>query len=754
MNQNEFYSAGFKVFGLHGMTGDMCGCGYDKCEAFYKHPIVSNWQHTPHWSQEQFETMHEMGQFDTGFGILCEGYLVIDVDERNGGIDSFQDLCRDLSLDLFSLAGLAVATGSGGGSMHLFFKLEGSAALMGHHKGYPGIDFKSSGFVVGAGSLHKSGNKYEVMNGSPGEVDYAPPALLQLLKKPDTHRVTTALGTVDMTTQEIIDVLAYIDPDCDYDKWIRCGMAIHDALSGTGIEVWDDWSKNGKKYTGYEAINRHWQSFGKSSSTVSAGTLIFYAEEEGYKQEVTFENDVVFEEEPQNEAVIDTVGVDLKRPPGFVGELVDWINNQCLYPRESLAVAAALTAVGSIAGMRCIDEQDGMTGNIFSFCVAGSSTGKDAVMKAYGEILQKAGVVGAMHGAIKSEQEIIRNLTRNQAAFYCIDELGIVLRKIMNAGKGGASYLEGVIGLIMSAYSKADSFLPVSGDVKHDIKNDLMKELAKARKKVDENDDKMGLFAASIPSLEHLLNTIDQGIMRPFLSILGFTTPVTFNELMEYESATNGFLARAMIFEEANNNPKRKQGYRKQPMSDGMTQRLANLYAPGYFSTTGVQRVEFIGEQEKVKTDANATKMMDNVYQYFWEMAEEAQSDSGLESIPRRGYELVAKVSFILALQGGLRTSEHVRWAFALVKNDIERKMRMAYANINEKISPSDAIAVKIQGLLSQCDEPQTEGVIVNRCRPHKKEDIVKILSALVKSGKLERSESTTKRKTVSYKIK
>ena len=47
-----------------------------------------------------------------------------------------------------------------------------------------GIDFKSTGFVVGAGSLHKSGNRYEAIIGAPGDIGEAPEALLQMLLIP------------------------------------------------------------------------------------------------------------------------------------------------------------------------------------------------------------------------------------------------------------------------------------------------------------------------------------------------------------------------------------------------------------------------------------------------------------------------------------------------------------------------------------------------------------------------------------------
>ena len=726
------------MFGLYGFTGDKCECSNPNCDAAGKHPIASNWQHTPDWSEEQLETIEEMGQFDSGFGVLCPGYLVVDVDARNGGVDAFMDLCRDINIDLLSEAGFAVKTGSGGGSMHLYFKAPQSALLQ-HHDMYKGIDFKSSGFVVGAESRHKSGAMYECLHGSPSEVTEAPPALLELLAKPDYHRAEYNGAQMDVTDDDIKEMLdCYKNTDVEYEEWIRCGMAIHHATNGDGFGLWDEWSKISEKYD-FTMMRKRWHSFGKSANPVTLGSLIHHAEQNGYCQSVEFTSDLEMDEP---EPTLDISGVDIKRPPGFVGELTKWINGQCLYPRENLAVAAALTAVGNIAGMRTKDAHDGMTANMFSFCIAGSSTGKEAIQKAFNEILKTAGIASATHGAIKSEQEIIRNLTRHQASYYCIDEFGLVLRKIMNASKGGASYLEGVIGLVMSIYSKADSFLPVSGDVKDAIKKELKDEGAKCRKKIDENDDKHGTYASRLPQVERALLSIDQGIERPFISILGFTTPVTFNALMEYESATNGFLSRAMIFSEADNNPKRKPGYKKEGMSEQMQNALINLYNPGVFSSLDLNaRVEYYDEQHKIETRPDAALMLDQVYQSFWDMSENAQSDSGLEAIPRRGYELVGKVSTILAIPDGVRTVEHVRWAYALVLNDINSKIRLAYANMKEKEAPGDSIAIKIQSLLTSCDEPQTAGVIANRCRPHKKDQVLKILEALVDAGNVTKTK-------------
>ena len=61
---------------------------------------------------------------------------------------------------------------------------------------------------------------------------------------------------------------------------------------------------------------------------------------------------------------------------------------------------------------------------------------------------------------------------------------------------------------------------------------------------------------------------------------------------------------------------------------------------------------------------------------------------------------------------------------------------------MKEKEAPGDSIAIKIQSLLTGFDEPQTAGVIANRCRPHKKEQVNQILEQLVEAKKLTKTKA------------
>lgn len=740
-NHIDYWEAGLKVFGVHAMIDGECSCDNPECTAAGKHPIIKNWINVPHWSDEQLETFEAMGHFETGFGVLVSGLLIIDIDARNGGIESYSQLCKDAGINFDDAAGFVVQTGSGGGSRHIYFKAPQGAALSQSLHEYKGVDFKSSGFVIGAGSLHKSGMMYEAIKGHPDDITDAPEKLIELLKKPEHHRATIHGSSVDVTEQEIMDIVSFIQPDCDYETWYKAGMAIHHATNGAGLWIFDEWSNGGDKYAGRAEIERKWHSFGKAANPVTLATLIHYAEQRGYQQSVTFSATIDIADEPEGDHPFSIDNIDLLRPPSFVGEVARWIDSQCRYPRQHLSVAAALAAVGNVIGLRYTDEKNGTNGNLFAFCVAASATGKEAVQQAMADVHRAAGIHIATHGAIKSEQEIIRNLIRHQAAYYIIDEVGIFLKKISNAQKsGGAAYLDGVIGLLMSAYSKADGYLLLNGDTKDDVRKLLLQELAQCKKAISENEDKTGACQRRVPQLERAINNIDDGLERPFLSMVGYTTPITFDGLVTFEQATNGFIGRSMLINERETNPRARRGFKKQPMTDAMRGLLFSLNSGGNYDSQSNRRVEYYGEKIKIRVDQEASRMMDLVLDWIEEKAEEHKSTTGLESIVRRSYELMAKISLILGAPEGLITPEHVRWAYAAMRRDIDDKIRLAYANMVEKDNPDDAIAMRIMNMLDK-DHGELPSVIRGRFRKEPAGKIDSILERMEEMGKIKKSE-------------
>ncbi len=405
---------------------------------------------------------------------------------------------------------------------------------------------------------------------------------------------------------------------------------------------------------------------------------------------------------------------DLKKPPGLVGEVTQYINSQCRFPQENLAVLSALVAVGNIGGLNHTIDNQRLTSNLLGFGIAGSSTGKESVIQAFNDIHIEASMSGAIHGAIKSEQEIVRNLIRHQAALYNIDEFGIFLRKLnMSHKNGGASYLQGVIGMIMSAYSKASGNLLLSGDIKDEIKQGLNRELAALNKKLDSGEDSQST-ESRMESIKQTLNSIDNGLDRPFLSIIGFSTPSTFNESVSFEQVTSGFIGRAIIVNEPNTNPRPKIGFEYSDMPESLKMQIRGLCASGEYDIFD-KRIESRGDKSVITTTQEAKDALQAASDWIFDEADKHTEQTGFEAVVRRGYEMIEKVSFILSMGSSERGLEAVEWAHEYIRRDIEYKTLLAYSNVKEKSDPVQSMAAKI--LCSVGQDGITVGRLVNKYR-------------------------------------
>src|SRR5690606_22488060 len=78
--------------------------------------------------------------------------------------------------------------------------------------------------------------------------------------------------------------------------------------------------------------------------------------------------------------------------------------------------------------------------------------------------------------------------------------------------------------------------------------------------RIDENEDKDGRAARALESLKARLNS-DGRLDKPFLSILGFTTPEQLREIMTISNVKTGFLGRAMLCLEPDEFPIEREGH-------------------------------------------------------------------------------------------------------------------------------------------------------------------------------------------------
>lgn len=79
---------------------------------------------------------------------------------------------------------------------------------------------------------------------------------------------------------EIISALSCIPvKDCSYAEWLGIGMALKDA--GYECAVWDEWSKNDKRYIAGDC-ERRWASFKGSEHPITVRTIRAMARKNGW----------------------------------------------------------------------------------------------------------------------------------------------------------------------------------------------------------------------------------------------------------------------------------------------------------------------------------------------------------------------------------------------------------------------------------------------------------------------------------------
>ena len=74
---------------------------------------------------------------------------------------------------------------------------------------------------------------------------------------------------------ELRALLEHRDPDMSRDDWVRVGMAIHHETDGglEGLNLWDEWSREGEKYVGRADLETVWRSFHDTPNAVTVGSL-------------------------------------------------------------------------------------------------------------------------------------------------------------------------------------------------------------------------------------------------------------------------------------------------------------------------------------------------------------------------------------------------------------------------------------------------------------------------------------------------
>jgi len=219
---------------------------------------------------------------------------------------------------------------------------------------------------------------------------------------------------------------------------------------------------------------------------------------------------------PAKRAIKNSVTFEqLTHCPGLVGEIVDWVCSVSRRPNRTLALGAAITTIGTLAGRYFVGPTDSGT-HLYVAMLVPTGGGKDDPLNSVTELLCAAGCEHLIGQEFMSETAVSNWLCRQPLSLCPIDEFGMFLGKINS--RGANAHEKNVIKMLNTAWGRSFK---------------LMKSAEKAGVK-------------------------SEAIWWPALSMFAASTPDTFFESLTGADLSNGFLNRLLVLPEQPRAPKTK----------------------------------------------------------------------------------------------------------------------------------------------------------------------------------------------------
>lgn len=335
---------------------------------------------------------------------------------------------------------------------------------------------------------------------------------------------------------------------------------------------------------------------------------------------------------------------------GLVGELTTWICETSRRPNRPLALAAAVSIVGTVCSRHIVGPTSSST-HLFIACLGETSIGKARPMKAIGQVLAAA-KLGALvkTGKFKSDTSIELMIEANPVSVAIVDEIGSNLFVKMT-NRRATSHESTISAVLRELWSVAP------GDI----------------------------FSTSARAMAATKN-----LESPMLSIFGVSTIQEFYRSLSGATIDNGFLNRFTIVRAA---PRSEEGEPvRDPLvvPDHITSRLISLLppdAPG--GLPGIQAL--IGHQApaKILRIPFASEDVKQLYTRFANrILQWSDENTGMEPFVGRTAEMAIRLATIHALGDGGREATvdefDFRWGAELALRSAGFMIADAAANMAE----------------------------------------------------------------------
>ena len=442
-----------------------CSCGKVDCSAIGKHPKLTNWH-------KQFSYPKQHDFINNNYGIPTGSpskIIIVDVDPRNGGMETFAALDRQIGgFD----DTIKVDTPSGG--FHLYYQIPNDIdfvirkQILGN-----GIDLLGEGaFAVMVNSNHVQGiyKWSEGLSPQETELETIPLGLLSILEENANKKAhddaSVAKGGHSIDSIKLAEIAACLNKLAvtGYQQWLEVAMALH-SIGNQGrapFDLWIKWSQTKDPKNGWRDSDvRKWNTF-KAGGAINYKKIFELAKLQGLNPG-HFQTTIV---DPEFDKALDEMNERLTSPLAPVIDLQPRIEKPDsyidLYDMDTTAgsfvkalieeweevlpdhvcLALATQVIPSIVfqGLVCTPEMDGI--NTYTLFVGKQGTGKSiAIDKISRHVLKEIDHKQQMSFPVSGTAFGKELNSVNGVGTLFKDEILDTLRKITNRDDGRQEYM-------------------------------------------------------------------------------------------------------------------------------------------------------------------------------------------------------------------------------------------------------------------------------------------------------------------------
>ena len=451
--------------------GRACSCGDTGCKSPGKHPIK---ELAPNGHKDASSDPEIINRWWTAFpyanpamSLAESGLVVIDIDPRNGGDGTFDELEAKhgkITSDVEQI--------TGGAGRHIVYVAGAGARYPG--KLGAGVDVKHHGYIMVWPSNHILGNyEWEASSDlTDGMIPSPAPSWLAMPAgdeyNTDIKPAAPGLGLAALLETEIDEIrsaLLFI-PNFERDDWLFIGMVCHSIDSGrAGFQLWEDWSSTSEKFDAQDQA-RVWFSFHGKANQVNKESLFYKAAENGWinplKRIITPEVQAAVDLTLKSVTTRKTPNATIKQPIASVftpfpvhglDEVAALIgaSSYVNYPDASRMAAVQLAC---LAASRRYVGDNGEGCHVY-FGLSSVSVGMIRyTVNALQTILTQAGMRQLFSSSRKSTVGIIHDhLIKRPAHLYCVEDFGKMLQQSKKQFGNGS--MEHALDTLGSIYSKS-----------------------------------------------------------------------------------------------------------------------------------------------------------------------------------------------------------------------------------------------------------------------------------------------------------